>query len=247
MILRPGLAIAVVVVTVLAVAGRVDPAIARAVAITLGMFSATALVLSIISRNRLRKSADLMKTTVPAVVGDPILMPPDNLATLIADVRALGFELMGATDTTLRDRPIRTWILTEAAGDVWVEAGFAATPIAIFLSHAKRGRFVETAYPRGATIDAPQLLAGPVASSPAEALATQRERLAAEGGPGRHVVTIDDYLSAEASQRASNAGMRIREHLTRVVEPSIRDFAISVVVSVVAIVVLAVAPATAGG
>ena len=53
---------------------------------------------------------------------------------------------------------------------------------------------------------------------------------------------MDDYLAAEASQRASNAGMRIREHIARVVEPSIRGFAVSVVVEVAAIVVLLVAP-----
>jgi hypothetical protein len=247
MILRLGLALAAVVVTALAVAGAVDPSTARLAVYGFTAFSVYALTVSVLNRNRLRKSADAMKTTVPVVVRDPILTPPDEIATLIATVRALGFDLIGATDTTLRARPIRSWILTEASGDVWVEAGFAATPIAIFLSHAKRGRFVETAYPRGATIDVPQLLAGPVASSPADALATQRERLAAEGGPGRHVVTMDDYLSAEASQRASNAGMRIREHVARVVEPRIRDYAVSLVVDVVAIVVLIVAPATAGG
>jgi hypothetical protein len=247
MILRRGLALAVIVVTALALMGRVELPIARAVAIPGAALSATALVISVMSRNRLRMSADKIKSTVPVAVREPILMPPDNLADLIASVRALGFELVGATDTTLRAKPIRTWMLTESAGEVWVEAGFAATPIAIFLSEANGGRFVETAYPRGSTIDVPQLLAGPVASSPADALATQRERLAAEGGPGRRVVTMDDFLAAEATQRASNGGLRIREHLARVVEPSIRDYAISVAVDVVAIVVLVVAPARAGG
>jgi hypothetical protein len=248
MILRLGLMLAVVVVTALAVAGRVDPNTARLSVYGFTVFSIVALVVNVTSRNRLRASIDLMKTTVPIVVHEPILTLPDNIGPLIAGVNALGFDLVGATDTTLKqDKPIRTWILTEPAGDAWVEVGFAGTPIAIFLSQAAGGRFVETAYPRGATIDDPSLLASPVGSSVADALAAQRERLTKEGGPGRQVVTMDDYLSAEATQRASNGGLRIRDHLARVVDPSIRDFAVSVVVDVAAIVVLAVAPATSGG
>jgi hypothetical protein len=162
----------------------------------------------------------------------------------MARLRELGFELIGATDTTLRSDPIRTPILAEPAGDVFVEMGLSNTPIAIFLSQARGGRFVETAYPRGSTIDVPQLLAGPVRSSPADALATQRERLASLGGPERSVLTMTDYLSFEADQRASNGGMRIRQHLDRVVEPAIRDFAISLVIDTIALGALLVgAPA----
>ena len=53
-----------------------------------------------------------------------------------------------------------------------------------------------------------------------------------------------DYLAVEATQRASNGGMRIREHLDRVVEPAIRDFAISLVIDTIALGALLVgAPA----
>ena len=248
MILRLGLALAVVVVTVLAVAGGIDPNTARLSVYGFTAFSIFALIVNVTSRNRLRASIDLMKTTVPVVVHEPILTLPDDIGALIAKVRALGFDLVGATDATLKgDKPIRTWILTEPAGDTWVEIGFAGTPIAIFLSQAAGGRFVETAYPRGASIDEPTLLAGPIGSNVADALAAQRERLASLGGPGRRVVTMDDYLAAEEAQRASNGGMRIRDHLERVVEPSIRDFAISLAVDVVALAVLFLAPATSGG
>ena len=44
-----------------------------------------------------------------------------------------------------------------------------------------------------------------------------------------------DYLAFEADQRASNGGMRIRQHLDRVVEPAIRDFAISLVIDTIAL------------
>ena len=241
MILRLGLALAVVVVTALALAGRVDVGTARLVVIVHAVLAFTALVVNVASRRRLRRAMALMKTTVPIVVSEPILTPRDDLAALIPRVRELGFELIGGTDTTLAGPPVRTWIMTEPAGDVWVEIGFAATPIAIFLSQASGGRFVETAYPRGATIDVPELLAGPVSAGPPEALATQRERLAGLGGPARPVVTMDDYLAVEAVQRASNGGLRIRDHLEHVVGPSIRDFAISLVVDALALVALLVA------
>jgi hypothetical protein len=52
---------------------------------------------------------------------------------------------------------------------------------------------------------------------------------------------MDDYLAVEAVQRASNGGLRIRDHLEHVVGPSIRDFAISLVVDALALVALLVA------
>jgi hypothetical protein len=238
---RLGLLVAVVVVTALAIAGRLDTATARLIVAVHAVLSFTGLVLNLSSRRRLRGALERVKSTVPVVVHEPILTPPDDIATLIAEIRLLGFELTGATDTTLAGPPVRTWILTEPAGDVWVELGLAGTPIAVFLSQAVSGRFVETAYPTGADIDVPELLAGPVRSSPADALATERERLAGLGGARRPVVTMDDYLEAEAAQRASNGGLRIRQHLERVVGPSIRDFAISLVVDAAAAGALALA------
>jgi len=246
-ILRLGLALVVVLVTLLALMGRIDPATAQLLVVVHAVVAFTALVVNVASRRHLRRSIDLMKTTVPVPVDkavEPILVPSDDVAPLIATVRGLGFELIGGTDTTLSRGPIRTWILTEPAGEVWVEVGYVATSIAIFLSEAANERFVETAYPRGATIDVPQLLAGPVSSSPADALVTQRERLASLGGPARSVVTMADYLAVEADQRASNGGMRIREHLDRVVEPAIRDFAISLVIDTIALGALLFEPQT---
>jgi hypothetical protein len=240
-ILRLGLLLVVVAVTLLAFAGRVDVATARLVVILHAVLASTALVVNLASRRRLGRALQQIKSTVPVVVREPLLTPSNDIVGLIAEVRALGFDLAGATDTTLGGPPVRTWILTEPAGEIWVEVGFAGTPIAVFLSEARDGRFVETAYPSGATIDVPELLAGPVRSSPADALATERERLAGLGGPRRSVVTMDDYLAAEAAQRASNGGLRIRQHLERVVGPSIRDFAISLGVDAVALAALVVA------
>ncbi|MFL5724912.1 MAG: hypothetical protein ACJ77F_01090 [Chloroflexota bacterium] len=243
MIWRLGLAAVVVVVTGLAIAGVVNVAAARIITIGDAVLSFSALAVNLGSRRRLLRSVDAIKSTVPVVVNEPILTPRPDVAAMIASVRALGYDLIGATDTTVIDRAIRTWVLTRRDGDVWVEVGIAAGPVAIFLSEARAGRFVETSYPTGSQMDVPELLAGPVSSSARDALGTQVERLASLGGPRRSVVTMDDYLNAEKAQRASNGGLRIRKHLDQVLGPSIRDFSISLVVDVVAFGILLVVPA----
>ena len=126
MILRLGLVVAVVIVTGLALAGRIDVGTARLLVLVHAILAFTALVVNVASRRRLRRALELMKTSVPVVVNEPILTPRDDIATLIARVRDLGFDLAGATDTTLTGGQIRTWILTEQAGDVWVEIGRAS-------------------------------------------------------------------------------------------------------------------------
>jgi hypothetical protein len=244
---RVGLAASALVLAALAVAGILDPAIALVIVVLDSMLTVVALVVYVASRRRLLRALGEIKTAAPVVVPDPILMPPDDVAAIIATVRGMGFELAGVTETTLLGRTIRAWIMTRPAGDIWAEVGVTAAPKAIFLSQARTGRFLETGYPFGSQIDVPELLAGPVGSSAADALATQQGRLAAAGGPGRSVVTIDDYLDAEQAQRASNGGLRIRQHLDREVRPSIRDYSIALVVDAIALgVLLAVAPSSGG-
>lgn len=232
---RLGILVAVVVVTILALIGRIDVATARLIVVVHAVLAFSALVLNVTARRRLVRALAEIQTAAPVAATDPILVPPPDAAGIIAAVRDLGFELAGATDTTLLGRSIRAWIMTRPAGDIWAEVGVSSAPKAIFLSKGRGGRFVETAYPFGSAIDVPELLAGPVKSSPADALATQEQRLAAEGGPGRSVITLDDYLDAEQDQRASNSGLRIRQHLDRDIGPSIRDFALSLVVDTIAL------------
>jgi hypothetical protein len=237
---RLGLGGAAALVAVLAIAGVLDPSVALTIVIFVTAVTVIALVINVVSRQRLLRALAEIKTAAPVVATDALLEPTDA-ADIIATVRGLGFGVAGATDTMFMGRSIRAWIMTRPAGDVWAEVGVAAAPKAIFLSQARTGRFLETAYPFGAEIDVPELLAGPVGSSAADALAMQQGRLAAAGGPGRSVVTIDDYVEAEQAQRASNGGLRIRQHLDREVGPSIRDYAIALVVDAIALTGLLIA------
>jgi hypothetical protein len=243
---RLGLGVAAAMVAALAIAGVLAPGVAQTIVIFVTAVTVIGLVVNVVSRQRLGRALTEIKTAAPVVVTDPILTPPDDAAAIVAAVRGLGFDVAGATDTTLLGRSIRAWIMTRPAGDIWAEVGVAGAPKAIFLSQARTGRFLETAYPFGSEIDVPELLAGPVRTSPADALAAQQGRLTAAGGPGRTVVTMDDYLDAEQAQRASNGGLRIRQHLEHEVGPSIRDFSIALVIDVVALAALLAATSSGG-
>ena len=239
-VLRLGLAAAVAGATLVAIASPTfDPNVV--IVVSFGTAAAiVGLVNAIASRLRLTGIVDRIRSTNPVVVAPPIVAPRPNVASVIAEVRHLGFETAGATDTTLDGPPIRTWILVEPGGEAWVEAGIAGRQLTVFVSEAGGGRFVETCYPTGEPIDDPALLSQVVTSSEADALAAHRAAVAAEGGAIRRVTTMDDYLAVEREHRANTGGMRIRAHLARVVGPSIRDWTICLIVGLAALVVLLV-------
>lgn len=238
MISRLGLAVAVAVLTALAVSGRADEALTRIVVAGHSFLGLVALAMNVMTRRRLQRSIERIRGATPEVADMPIEAPPIDVAGLIERIRPLAFDLAGAIDMPMERRRIRTWVLLESGGDTWVEIGYAGGPIAVFLSEVAARRLVETSFPTGATIDHPRLLAAPVVSSPSDALAAHREIVAGLGGSRRSVTTLDDYLVAERDQRAWTGGMRIREHLERVIEPSIRDWGVSVAVDVVAFAML---------
>ena len=202
--------------------------------------SIVGLINGIVSRRRLVAAADRIKAAVPAVVPDPVEPPSPDLAAEIETIRRLGFQLVGATDTTMSGHTVRTWILTEPSGDVWVEVGLTLLPMAIFLSDAASGRFIETAYPTGEPIDDPNLFSEVVGSHEEEALTVHRTAVRDAGGAVRRVVTMDDYLTAEDEHRNRTGGMRLRAYVERVVRPSIRDWSIGLVIGLVALAALLV-------
>ena len=200
--------------------------------------SIVGLVNGIVSHRRLVAAADRMKAAVPTVSPDPIEPPRPDVAAEIETIRRLGFQLVGATDTVMHGRPIRTWILTESSGDVWVEVGLTFQPIVVFLSDGAGGRFIETVYPSGEPIDDPDLFSEVVGSYEEEALTVHRAAVAEAGGAVRRVVSMDDYLAAEAEHRNRTGGMRLRSYVERVVRPSIRDWSIGTVVGLVCLAAL---------
>lgn len=238
MIARLALAAIVALLTALAVAGRTDEATVRIILFGHSALSLIALLLNVTGRRRLQSMIDRIREIAPMVATGLIEAPPVDVASLIAEVRRLGFEMGGATDTTLGGPPVRTWVLLEPSGEAWVEIGKAARPMAIFLSESSGGRLIETSYPYGETIDDPRLRARSVATGTTEALSAHREAVREAGGSRRAVVTLEDYLAAERDQRLQTGGMRIRSHLETSVEPAIRDWSISVAVDVLAFAAL---------
>ena len=240
-IVRIALILAVAGLTLMSVrSGRVDPAVVLVVS-TSTAASIVALVSAITTRRRLEASIARVRSAIPVVVEQSVEPPQDDVAEEMTRVRALGFDLAGATDTTVGRRTIRTWVLVESTGETWVELGRTFIPIAIFLSDVLSDvgpRFVETAFPTGEPIDDPSLLSQVVSDSEEAALTAHRAGVAQAGGAVRRVRTIDDYLAAEADHRERTGGMRIAAYLERVVRPSILEWAVSLVVDVVALAVL---------
>ena len=247
MIGRYGIVAVVALVTVLAVAGRVDRDTARIIVLGHMALAGTSLVLNVLGKSRLGGMVERVRSAVPVVTTGLIEAPRTDVAELIGEVRALGFDMSAATDTTLSGPPVRTWILLEPAGETWVEIGIGLRPMAIFLSEATSGRLIETAYPLGETIENPKLSARAVSTSAADALAAHREALREAGGEGRLVKAVDDYLAAERVQRAATGGMRIQSHIENAVNPAIRDWAISLAVDVLSLIALLVVGPTAPG
>jgi hypothetical protein len=235
---RLALILGVAALTVLSIrADRVDTPI---LFLVIGGTAASivGLVNGIVSRRRLSAAADRIKAAAPRVVPEPLEPPSPDVAAEIETIRRLGFQLVGATDTVMNGRAVRTWILTEPAGDTWVEVGLAFMPMAIFLSDAASGRFIETAYPTGEPIDEPELLSAVVESHEEEALTVHRTAVADAGGAVRRVVTMDDYLAVESVHRGRTGGMRLLSYVDRVVRPSIRDWSIGLVVGLVSLAAL---------
>jgi hypothetical protein len=231
--LRLGLALALALITGLAIAaGQRDSNVLLLV--TVGwLVSFTALGVAIVNRWRLRRLVERVKGVAPVVSPGLVEAPPPKLASLLAEIRGLGFALAGATDTTVAGTTIQTWVLVETSGDAWVESGVAGGPIAVFLSDAAGGRFIETGYPKAEPIDDPRLLSQVVDSSVADALSAHRAAVEAAGGATRSVTTLDDYLEAESAHRERTGGMRIQAYLDRVNGPAIREWGIAAAVALV--------------
>ena len=160
------LSLAIVALTVLALSGRVEPQLARNMVTGHLVLAIAALGLNLLNRRRLLSAVTIVQEAEPALVEAPTEPPPDDVAALLSEIRALGFQLIGITDTVNAGHPIRTWILVEPSGETWVEVGLAGEPLAVFLSQVTGERLVETAFPTGATIDDPRLSAQVVDTTP---------------------------------------------------------------------------------
>jgi hypothetical protein len=228
-----GLAAALAAVTALAIAAGQRNSTLLLIVTVGWLVSFTAFGVAVFNRRRLTGLVERIKGVAPVVPSGLIAAPPIDLAPVLGDLRGLGFDVAGATDTTFAGTTVQTWILIEPSGEAWVESGVAGGPMAVFLSDAASGRFIETAFPKGELIDDPRLLSQVVGSSIADALTAHRAAVNAAGGSVRTVNSLEDYLAAEALHRERTGGMRIQAYLERVIRPATRDWGFASVVALV--------------
>jgi hypothetical protein len=239
-------AIGAVLVLVAVVAGAASRATLSQIVIVATVVAMIGLVVLLSRRAALQRALAEIRAGQAVVAKGPIDPTRDDVATLIDELRRLGFELVGATDTMIGARsPIRTWVMTEGGwpGTTWVEVGLARAPVVIFLSRAADGRFLETVFPDGATIDHPNVLTRPIETSLADAVAEHRAVLAewtSRLGPPIAVRTLQDYRQVEPELRARTGGLLIAAHLERIVDPGIRRWAFSAAIGLITILTLVI-------
>jgi hypothetical protein len=204
------------------------------------------MLLNLWRRSTLKRVVADIRRAESVLAAGLVEAPRADVAELIGELRVLGFEMLGATDTAIGGGPpIRTWILTERAGTgtTWIEVGIARKPIAIFLSRAGDGRFLETSYPFGETIDHPDVYARPIETGLEDALGGHRAELAewtSRAGPPLVVRSLDEYREVEIELRERTGGMRVAAYVERVVEPNLRRWAISAAIGFVTLLALLV-------
>jgi hypothetical protein len=216
--------------------------------VTAATVATVAVIFSVWRRTSLRRALAEVRSAESVVATGLIDAPRTDVAELIGQLRQLGFDMVGATDTVIGGgQPIRTWVLVEkeGLGTTWVEIGIARTPMAIFLSRGGDGRFLETSYPDGEAIDHPDLLARPIGPSVGDALNGHRAALrewSALSGPPLEVRTLEDYRRVETELRDRTGGMRIAAYLERVLEPGLRRWAVSAAIGLVAFFAVVLLP-----
>lgn len=222
--------------------GDVRPMGLTVYALGLAIVAGLATGFNVFRGRQLRAIMSRIKAAAPVVPTGIVEAPPVPVASLLTELRGLGFTNVGATMTTVGGgSPMQAWILTGNPGTTWVEVGLADSPMAIFLSQAAGGRFLETTTAGGETIDHPALYARTMEADPAAAYAAHTATLAeweAAAGPARRVTSLDDYLEAERAQRELTGGLRIAAFLDRVIEPGIRRWALATVIATAAVAAL---------
>jgi hypothetical protein len=226
-------------------AGVASTATLAQVAIVATVVSLVGMVVLLSRRAALERALAEIRAGQTVEASEQLETAPSDVADLIGELRKLGFELAGATDTLIGNRPpIRTWVMTENAGrgTTWVEVGSSRSKVAIILSRGRDGRFLETVFPDGATIDHPNVFTRPIATSVADAVQAHREVLAewtSRTGPALEIRTLRDYRHVEPELRERTGGLLISAHLARVVQPGLRRWTICTAIGLVTLVGLA--------
>lgn len=241
-----GVGAVIAVAAVLLGVGRGTATAISQVAVLATVVAMIGVVVLLSRRAALERALSEIRAAQSVVVAGEVEGPAGDVGALVDELRRLGFEVLGATDTLIGARsPIRTWVMTESRGlgATWVEVGSSRGPVAIFVSRAGDGRFLETVFPDGATIDHPNVLTRPVDTTVADALRLHRAVLSewtVRAGSPLLIRTLHDYRQVEPELRERTGGLLIAAHLQRVVEPGLRHWAISAAIGLAAVLALIV-------
>ena len=239
-----GIGAVIALTAVLLGVGRGTVTMLGQIAVLATVVALVGVVVLLSRRAALERALSEIRAAQSVVVPDDVDGPAGDVGRVVDELGQLGFEMVGATDTLIGARsPIRTWVLTESRGlgATWVEVGSSRRAVAIFMSRAGDGRFLETVFPNGATIDHPNVLARPIQTSLAEALRAHRAELSewtTRAGPPLLVRTLADYRRVEPELRERTGGILIASHLERVVEPGLRHWASSALIGLATVLAI---------
>lgn len=169
-----------------------------------------------------------------ADAGPLAIPPPLGVADRIADLRGLGFERIGERYVKLPGTPIRyEWLLGEPSGEAYVSVvPLLQGALVSCYSSFDDGQWVQTTFPRGATVERPLFQASFVPTTVGDTLAYHRAavaRLAGAHGRPREVHTMADSLRMDDDYRRRHGGATLGGLTWRIVGPALAALALAVI------------------
>ena len=151
--------------------------------------------------------------------------PPPSVAALMTQLSALGFSRIGARSTVLPGYQRRfEWNMVDEPTTTYVSMGTVMNKpggvLMICYSAFADGAFVDTSYPDGATVRRRDLFAAPAGSTPEEAVAEHRRRIAdfaRQHGPPLENRSMADLLKRDDTYRRRHGGATLRTRVYRFV------------------------------
>jgi hypothetical protein len=151
--------------------------------------------------------------------------PPPAVAALATRLHDLGFRRIGERSTVLPgDKRRFEWDMVDELTTTYVSLGAAGPSLGgvlmICYSAFADGAFVDTSYPSGATVQREDFYAAPGGSTPEEAVAEHRRRVAlfsSRHGPALPNGSMADLLVRDDTYRRRHGGITLRTRVYRFV------------------------------
>ncbi|HEV2006151.1 MAG TPA: hypothetical protein VGQ85_05995 [Candidatus Limnocylindrales bacterium] len=163
------------------------------------------------------------------------ITPPDLVASRLDELEALGFTRIGERFLQLPGTPLRyEWLVGEPSGETYVivvaVAGIGT--MAAGYSSFDDGTWVQTNFPRGASITRRDFFASFVSTNLTDMLAAHRRQVAtlrAAHGTPRSIRTMADTLRMDAEYRTRHGGVTLRRLTFKLISPALAAAALAVI------------------